>query len=110
MPSDTFAYLRYPTIHGDYSPSFDLEGRFVYFLSLRTYDPVYDSIQFELSFPRAARPYLIALQAGSPPPFEPEPKGLAPDKPRDDTARGAATLAPTRVDLDGIALRVAAFR
>ena len=39
-------------------------GKYLYFLSLRTFDPVYDSVQFELSFPRAARPYLIALQAG----------------------------------------------
>ena len=50
----------------DYSPAFDPEGRYLYFLSLRTFDPVYDSVQFELSFPRAARPYLIALQAGGP--------------------------------------------
>ena len=60
----------------DYSPSFDPQGQFLYFLSLRTYDPVYDSVQFEMSFPRAARPYLVALQAGGPPPFEREPKGL----------------------------------
>ena len=46
-------------------------GKYLYFLSLRTFDPVYDSVQFELSFPRAARPYLIALQAGGRPPFEP---------------------------------------
>ena len=58
-------------------PSFDPEGRYLYFLSLRTFDPVYDSVQFELSFPRAARPYLIALQAGGAPPFDPAPKGLA---------------------------------
>ena len=45
-------------------PSFDPDGKYLYFLSLRTFDPVYDSVQFELSFPRAARPYLIALQAG----------------------------------------------
>ena len=34
---------------------------------MRTFDPVYDNVQFELSFPRAARPYLIALQADAPP-------------------------------------------
>ena len=39
----------------DFSPSFDPAGRYLYFLSLRTFDPVYDSVQFELSFPRAAR-------------------------------------------------------
>ena len=68
----------------DYSPSFDPQGKYLYFLSLRTYDPVYDSVQFEMSFPRAARPYLVALQAGGRPPFEREPKGLkAEDKAAD---------------------------
>ncbi len=73
----------------DYAPSFDPDGRYLYFLSLRTFDPVYDSVQFELSFPRAARPYLIALQAGGRPPFEPVPKGLAPDDPARAPARKA---------------------
>ena len=62
----------------DYGPAFDPEGRYLYFLSIRTFDPVYDSVQFELSFPRAARPYLIALQAGGRPPFDPVPKGSKP--------------------------------
>jgi tricorn protease len=35
----------------DYSPAFDPQGRYLYFLSVRTFDPVYDSVQFELSFP-----------------------------------------------------------
>ena len=60
----------------DYSPAFDPEGKYLYFLSVRTFDPVYDNVQFELSFPRAARPYLIALQNDQRPPFDPEPKGL----------------------------------
>ncbi len=42
----------------DYAPAFDPDGRYLYFLSLRTFDPVYDSVQFELSLParRAAVP------------------------------------------------------
>lgn len=35
----------------DFCPAFDLQGRYLYFLSYRTFDPVYDSVQFELSFP-----------------------------------------------------------
>ena len=66
----------------DYSPAFDPSGKYLYFLSLRTFDPVYDNVQFELSFPRAARPYLIALQADQRPPFEPEPKGMKPEDPK----------------------------
>jgi tricorn protease len=92
----------------DYSPAFDPAGKYLYFLSLRTFDPVYDNVQFELSFPRAARPYLIALTADARPPFEPEPAGM-----QDDDAKNARTAkkeAPVvRVDLDGIARRVAAF-
>ncbi len=93
----------------DYSPAFDPEGKYLYFLSVRTFDPVYDNVQFELSFPRAARPYLIALQDDQRPPFDPEPKGL---KPADDRRKGDhvdAKPRPVRVDLPGIARRVAAF-
>jgi len=93
----------------DYSPAFDPEGKYLYFLSVRTFDPVYDSVQFELSFPRAARPYLIALQNDQRPPFDPEPKGL---KPTDDRRKGDQADAQSRavrIDLDGIVRRVAAF-
>ena len=95
----------------DYSPSFDPAGKYLYFLSLRTFDPVYDSVHFELSFPRAARPYLIALQAGGTPPFEPAPKGLGADERAAPAAVAAAVpgAAPLRVDLDGIVQRVAPF-
>jgi tricorn protease len=92
----------------DYCPAFDAEGRYLYFLSLRTFDPVYDSVQFELSFPRAARPYLIALQAGGRPPFEAEPRGLMPESRHDEGARSDAAEA-VKVDLDGIARRVTPF-
>ena len=97
----------------DYSPSFDPQGRWLYFLSLRTYDPVYDSVQFEMSFPRAARPYLIGLQADGPAPFEREPKGLkhdADDASKDnDGDKQAGSAPPLRIDLDGITQRIAAF-
>ncbi len=91
----------------DWSPSFDPEGRYLYFLSLRTYDPVYDSVQFELSFPRAARPYLVALAAGGPPPFDPAPRAPG-DDPADDKRNGTEAPA-TKVDFEGLERRVAAF-
>ena len=93
----------------DYSPAFDPAGKYLYFLSLRTFDPVYDNVQFELSFPRAARPYLIALQATQRPPFEPEPKGMKADDPRAQRDKQEEPTPSVRVDLDGIARRVAAF-
>ncbi len=101
----------------DYSPAFDPAGKYLYFLSVRTFDPVYDSVQFELSFPRAARPYLIALQADGTPPFDAAPRGFeTAGKPDDKDDKGdkkdkkdkdAPTV--TRVDIAGIAARVAPF-
>ncbi|HVF64541.1 MAG TPA: S41 family peptidase [Casimicrobiaceae bacterium] len=92
----------------DYAPAFDPDGRYLYFLSLRTYDPVYDSLQFELSFPRGARPYLIALRKNGRPPFEPVPRSLV-GEPR-AAAREPLAVAPTiTIDLDGIVRRIAAF-
>ncbi|MBS0326648.1 MAG: PDZ domain-containing protein [Proteobacteria bacterium] len=112
----------------DYSPAFDPAGKYLYFLSVRTFDPVYDAVQFELSFPRAARPYLVALAADAAPPFDPPPRGLAQDdrsartQDADASDGGAArsegsapragvpaTPPDVRVDLDGIAQRIAAF-
>jgi tricorn protease len=99
-----------PEFH-DYGAAFDPEGKYLYFLSLRTFDPVYDSVQFELSFPRAARPYLIALQAGGPPPFEPVPKGLKGGRDDDDAAPedAASRQPPPAIEPEGLARRVAAF-
>ncbi len=91
----------------DYAPAFDPEGRYLYFLSVRTFDPVYDAVQFELSFPRAARPYLIALQAGGRPPFDPVPKGFGVEERARDGAPEPAAL--PLIELDGIARRVAPF-
>ena len=95
----------------DYSPAFDPQGKYLYFLSLRTFDPVYDSVQFEMSFPRAARPYLIALQAGGAPPFEPVPKGLRASHRDARVEPGAGAGAGVDVDVDtatGLASQVKA--
>ncbi|MBV9890119.1 MAG: PD40 domain-containing protein, partial [Rhizobacter sp.] len=119
--TQTGSWLTVPEFR-DSMPAFDPDGRYLYFVSVRTFDPVYDSVRFDLSFPRGARPYLIALQAGGRPPFDPEPRGLAPEPPlgtanapavAGDATGGAKQhdrpSVPVRIDLEGIAQRVAAF-
>ena len=59
----------------DVAPAFDPGGRYLYFLSYRTFDPVYDNLQFDLGFPRGMHPYLIPLQKDLPSPFIPRPRG-----------------------------------
>lgn len=55
----------------DVAPAFDPLGRFLYFISYRTFEPVFDALQFELSFPYGAKPYLMTLRKDLPSPFVP---------------------------------------
>ncbi|HEX9041995.1 MAG TPA: S41 family peptidase [Trebonia sp.] len=56
----------------DTEPVFTLDGKYLAFLSLRDFDPVYDAHFFDLTFPYGARPYLLPLDAATPSPFAPE--------------------------------------
>ncbi len=110
----------------DVAPSFDPEGRYLYFLSYRVFDPVYDMVFFELGFPRAMRPHLVTLRADEPSPFVPKPRGFGGEKRRkeeeEEKRKAEATKAqqraqkheapkpkPIEIDLDGISDRVVAF-
>ncbi|MFF2244171.1 S41 family peptidase [Arthrobacter sp. NPDC058130] len=102
----------------DESPSFTPDGKYLAFLSNRSFDPVYDGHSFDLSFPSPIKPYLVALAADTPSPFGPSVDLQAG---ADSDAAGAATAVegsasgaqsaakpvPTvRVDADGLAHRV----
>jgi tricorn protease len=58
----------------DVAPAFDPDGKYLYFLSYRHFDPVYDNLHFDLNFPRGVKPYLITLQKDAPSPFVLLPK------------------------------------
>ena len=62
-----------PVLH-DLGPAFDPEGKYLYFLSYREFNPVYDTLQFDLGFPWGMRPYLVTLRSGLPNPFIPQPE------------------------------------
>ena len=84
----------------DRSPSFDPEGRWLYFVSYRVFDPVYDAQYFDLGFPRGARPYLVTLRADVVPPFAGParaprgPAGPGDARPGDASGSGKSTGAP----------------
>jgi len=60
----------------DVGPVFDPEGRYLYFRSCREFNPVYDQVFFELSFPRTMKPCVVTLTADEPSPFFEEPRPL----------------------------------
>ena len=116
----------------DVSPSFDPDGKYLYFLGHRILNPVYDNLQFDLNFPKGVKPYLITLQRDLRSPFIPEPKapeekekekeeatskkehddnGEPSQKESDDQEEGAKTKKPPAIviDLEGITSRAIPF-
>ncbi len=59
----------------DTEPVFTPDGRYLAFLSMRSFDPVYDAHTFDLSFPAGCRPFLVPLAARTPSPFGDTPDG-----------------------------------
>lgn len=95
----------------DESPKFTPDGKFLAFLSNRSFDPVYDGHSFDLSFPSPIKPYMVALAADTPSPFGPSIDTLE-DVPAaaglDKTTSDDGEAAVVRVDAEGLAHRVIA--
>ncbi|MBU1878379.1 MAG: peptidase, partial [Chloroflexi bacterium] len=86
----------------DFAPVFDPAGRYLYFLSTRIFNPVWNQVHFGLDFPRGMRPYLVTLRRNEPSPFVPRPRGLADDQSLDS----AAPVGKITIDFDGISERI----
>jgi tricorn protease len=56
----------------DWSPSFSRDGRYLYFLSNRTYNPVMGFVDQNHIFLDMAKPYILILKEGDPTPFAPK--------------------------------------
>jgi tricorn protease len=82
----------------DVAPAFDPKGKYLYFLSYRNFDPVYDNLQFDLGFPRGVLPYLITLQKDAPSPFIPQAKPPEAKKDEDEGKKGNGGPAPVLSD------------
>ncbi|QEK38983.1 S41 family peptidase [Candidatus Nesciobacter abundans] len=55
----------------DISPKFDSSGKYLYFLSFRTFKTEYDPFSFNLFFRKGFKPYAVCLEKDSLNPFEP---------------------------------------
>ncbi len=103
-----------PLLRVDRGPAWDPEGKYLYFISTRDFNPVYDALQFDLSFPQASRPFLVTLREDVANPFVPKPAPLHKDeKPPDagDDGDGKKNGKPRRIeiDFDGIGGRILGF-
>ena len=99
-------------LRSDESPAWDPEGNYLYFISTRDFNPVYDALQFDLSFPAASRPFVVTLRNDVPSPFVPKPRPVHHD--RDHERERASNKKPPKVpdieiDFNGIQGRVLGF-
>ena len=90
----------------DFAPSFDPNGQYLYFLSSRVFDPVYDGQYFDLGFPKGVKPFAMALRKDVVSPFAATTR--APRAPGDD-AEAEKAPATLKIDVAGAADRVVAF-
>jgi tricorn protease len=94
----------------DTDPVFCADGKYLAFLSKRSFDPIYDAHFFDLSFPYGARPYLLPLAAGTPSPFAPRSGGRQigddPAPGKQDPSADAGRPPAVSIDTDGLAARV----
>jgi len=99
----------------DDRPTFDPDGRFLYFLSSRVFDPVPDSVFHDYGFPSSTIVMIAPLRAGTPVPFR-----LPSKDPRAPGGNGAAAKADEKkagtpgetaveIDFSGLAGRVEAL-
>ncbi|MBM7784287.1 S41 family peptidase [Tenggerimyces flavus] len=103
----------------DWAPAFDPDGKYLYFLGQRDFNPVHDALQFDLGFPLGTRPYLVTLRKDLPSPFVPEPRPLvseaaatqkkAEEEKKAEQEAESDQPDPVEIDLDGIERRVLAF-
>ncbi|GCF09082.1 S41 family peptidase [Dictyobacter arantiisoli] len=117
----------------DSRPAFDPEGKYLYFLGERIFNPVRDNLHFDLSFPRGVKPYLITLRNDLRSPFIPESrspeekekeKEKEREKEKDETPESAETngahedgqseskekkVPAITIDFDGITERILPF-
>ncbi len=89
----------------DYSPAFSDDGKYLFFLSKRIYNPVSDGIHFALGFPRGSRPYVVSLKKDVRSPFLKDPQGFSEKKPEGNEKKEEKKQS-IEIDFEGIERRI----
>jgi tricorn protease len=91
----------------DVKPVFDPTGDYLYFLSHRIFNPVYDNLHFDLNFPKGMQPYAITLRKDIKSPFITESKGFRSNQ--DINKEKKKKVKKVKIDFYGIKDRVVTF-
>jgi tricorn protease len=101
-------------VYQDWSPAFSTDGRYLFFLSNRTFNPVMGFVDQNHVFLDMALPYVVVLRAGDPSPFEPgsdddgDRKGGNEEGEDNSEDNHGSDKVVVEIDFDGIAHRIVA--
>lgn len=103
----------------DMCPAFDPEGKYLYFIGQRIFNPVAENLEFGWGFPRGEKPYAITLRRDLRSPFIAVPKVPAVREEKGDEAKAGdengqrdengGAGRPLAIDLEGIDRRAIPF-
>ncbi|UCD16680.1 MAG: PD40 domain-containing protein [Candidatus Zixiibacteriota bacterium] len=112
LAEDTI-YQVTPGFTHDTAPVFDPDGKYLYFLSQRNFNPLLSRYEFEFVNKAITNLYLIVLSADEQSPFAPESDEVNPEKEQKESDREKKTeeevTAETKIDFAGIYGRQVAF-
>ena len=102
-------------VHTDFSPSFDPQGQYLYFLSNRTFAPIMGFQDQNYVFLDMCTPHMVVLQEDAPSPFAPEDAQVTVAEDDDTDSEAADEGEETaenddriQIDLSGIENRILA--
>lgn len=89
--------------YADWSPSFSPDGKYLYFLSNRTFSPIMCMVDQNHAFLDMTRPYIVLLEADAQSPFAPKDseEEVKEDKPAEDKPAAEETAAEDKQADDG---------
>ncbi len=103
------------------SPAFDSNGKYLFFVSSRTFNPTYSWVEWNYAYQDMNKIYFVTLQKSTPSPFAPVNDEVKPDettaqappvakkknnKKKDEIAESKPAVSPVKIDFDGIMDRV----
>ncbi len=93
------------TFVSDYSPVFSDDGKFLFFIGIRSINPVTDSLRFDFAFMKVSKPYLIPLKKETEDPF----KYKMPPKKQSNEKNDKEKEVKVEIDFEDIMMRLIPF-
>ncbi|MDA3838360.1 MAG: S41 family peptidase [Candidatus Delongbacteria bacterium] len=103
------------TVGDDNNPVFSEDGKYIFFISERTFNPVNDAVHFELSFVKASKIYALPLLKETKSPFILDPKSPSGENEEDEKKKENGKKddkkkeIEVKIDFEGIEKRILEF-